>query len=108
MVNRWLFAMVRAISEVNQPLVSQSEAQARAEICRHCPRQTPWSMNCGTCAGAAFRLGLSIRKGRDVKYGDTLMACEVLGEETRVSVHIANLKPSDAEALPKDCWRRQK
>lgn len=105
-VNKWLILMVRAVADFADQLVPMPEAERRANICRKCPFHKPWSLNCGTCAGAAFRLGLSIRKGRDVPRGDELMACQKLAEEVRVSVHINNMKPSANPELPEGCWRK--
>jgi hypothetical protein len=105
-VHRWLHALVKALGTQPAQTVSPTEAQRRADICKGCIRQANWTLDCGSCAGAAFRLGLALRKGRDVKAGDTLRACSVLGEDTRTSVWLDRLKPSEDESLPKNCWRR--
>lgn len=105
-VNRWFYAVIQALSTRPSPLVSAAEAQRRADICLKCPRQASFVSHCGTCADAAFRLGLSIRKAKDVANGDSLRGCGILGEDTRTSVWLDGLEPSNAEGLPTKCWRK--
>jgi len=105
-VVQWFYKVIRGSAGQTNFLASPQEAQRRAEICRRCPRQTPWTLDCGTCAGSAFRLATAIRQNRDVKNGDGLMACRVLGEDTRTSIHLERLKPVDSDDLPPECWRK--
>lgn len=105
-VHRWFYLVLRAVGENPIGLVSAEEAQRRAEICMKCPRQASWTGNCGQCAGAAFRLAVSIRQGKDVKNADQLMGCSVLGEDTRTSAWLPRLKPATDENLPAKCWRK--
>lgn len=105
-VNRWLQLVARALGENPTPLVSKEEAQKRAAICTKCPRQAAWASSCAQCAGAAFRIGVAIRKNQDVARGDSLMGCSVLGEDTRTSVWLPRLKPAEQPELPENCWRK--
>jgi hypothetical protein len=107
-VHHWFYRVTKALSDKPVDLEPLQVAQSRADICMKCPKQAPWTVGCGTCAGNAFRLSVGIRKGKDVKYGDNLMGCSVLAEDTRTSVWLPRLEPSTSPDLPAKCWRKAK
>lgn len=105
-VTQWYYALIRVLSETPVLLVPPELAQERANICLKCPRQANWATACGSCAGSTFRLGVSIRQGSEVKKGDQLRGCDLLGEDTRTSIWLPRLLPSTLPTLPDFCWRK--
>lgn len=107
-VNRWFYKILQSLGDTPQRMESKETAESRAKICAACPRQKSWVGDCGTCAGSTYRLGVQIRSNRDVKDADQLMGCESLGEDTRTSVWLPNLRPVESDLLPPTCWRKSK
>lgn len=105
---KWLTDLYRALINVpsQEARVSNEEAGRRAAICASCPYQAFWGTGCGGCDAGSKRLAFSIRQGRDAPGGEKLQACGLLREDTRTSVFIKGLKPSDKTSLPANCWRK--
>lgn len=105
-VTRWLAIIVRALGRNPGAYVSKAEANRRAAICLTCSQQADWRSGCGPCQEATNRLAFSARRGMEAIDGGQLKACSILGEDTRTSVFLDGLKPSDRPELPKHCWRK--
>lgn len=104
-VVRWIGLVVDAMSTKPIPLVGKAEAERRAQICKECPRQAVWRTGCLGCDGTANRLALSVRMNKETASSGKLLACEVLSEDTRTSIWLAQ-KPAASKDLPENCWRR--
>lgn len=76
----------------------------RTTICKQCPMQKSWKSDCKHCSVQVEQVAKGILPS--VELDAALKACDVLGEDTRVSVHI-NQAGSDDPDLPHFCWRRK-
>lgn len=85
--------------------VGTAEAQDRAEVCRQCPFQNEWQKDCRICQKGTVALRKSFVGDRP-NSGQGLLGCELLSEDTHVSIHLAQPGVPDAR-LPKKCWRRK-
>lgn len=106
-VTRWLAIIIRAMGRLPGSYVSKIEASRRAAICLACPQQASWLTGCSSCAGGTLRLSFAARRGQEAAGGEKLLGCKILGEDTRTSVFLESLKPSEREDLPAPCWRRK-
>lgn len=111
-VANWLAQLYRDARyiDISKNFVSPGLAEARAAICRSCPRNAEWKSGCGSCGAATIRVGFTYRAGRDVPGAEALLACDVLGQDNRTAVWLAQLPMMTAEqqhALPAQCWRKE-
>lgn len=81
---------------------SGHEQARRAELCRRCPQQKPWR---SACKGCSQQVDLILKGMFNSTGNDDLVGCEILGEDTRVSIKL-NQPPSADDALPSYCWRK--
>jgi len=105
-VNTWLSSLYRIASKNPLTFVLKTEAERRAAICFSCPKQASWASGCTSCAATANRLAFSLRKGQEASQGPLLSGCSVLGEDTRTSIFVANMRPAENAELPEGCWRK--
>ena len=86
------------------PLVPRDEARRRAEICKGCSKQKAWRGGCASCSRNAEELRkVLLAEARGTAFSDTLLGCDALGEDCRVTVWLP-MTPQSAE-LPANCWR---
>lgn len=102
---RWVKAMYHFAKENKFELVTQDEAERRAEICAKCPLQISTS-GCWGCKGIAGMLP-AIAGARKTSFDAQLKACGVCGCYNAVSVHL----PLDAQQdssleFPDYCWKK--
>ncbi|NBW10607.1 MAG: hypothetical protein EBR82_21540 [Caulobacteraceae bacterium] len=99
--------------QANTPnaLVSDGEAQRRAEVCRGCPKQIDWAdYGCGSCVASIRQKGYVFRAGRETGIKN-VTGCSVLKQDnsTAVFAHLDSLPdatPEQMEKLPTGCWRK--
>lgn len=84
--------------------VSKQEAKRRAGICAACPRVTSVTGSCGGCMTALATAKGAVLAG-EAPVQKAIAGCQVLGEDTSVSVFIVQSPATDSE-LPANCWRR--
>lgn len=107
-VNRWLSLVSRALGRNSTAYVSKDIAEMRAKVCVACPKQKNWHAGCLSCNEGSRRLSFAARKGQETSVGEKLLGCDVLGEDTRTSVFLDKLTPSENPDLPANCWRKKK
>lgn len=107
----WLANIFSALNQHRtQYNTSPRERQRRAEICGRCKHQVAWREHsgCNSCLTDYQVVSKAIMAGREVHSLETsLQGCSMLGEDTRISVHI-NQEPVDNDELPAECWRKSK
>lgn len=102
---RWVRAMYTFATQAKFELVSQDEAERRAEICAKCPMQISTS-GCWGCKGIAGMLP-AIAGARKTSYDPQLKACGVCGCYNAVAVHIPKeVQGSDGLEFPEWCWKK--
>lgn len=102
---RWVRAMYEFAIKNKFELVSEEEANRRAEICAKCPLQISTS-GCWGCKGIAGMLP-SIAGARKTIYDAQLRACGVCGCYNAVSVHLPVEVQQDAHLnFPDYCWKK--
>lgn len=108
-VMHWLSRLWDRQSLVPTPLVSDTEAQRRAAICRECPRQQDWAdYGCGSCVDNIRRRSYVFRAGRETS---KVTGCSILKQENQSAVFAAQAtlpEPTQEQAaqLPNNCWRK--
>ncbi len=113
-VKQWLKTM--AAFAKDGKLVSQEEAEARAQTCLYCHYRVPIT----GCKGCGTSLGGLITKlaiNRSTTVDEQLTACGVCGCSQKAMVHFDNATldkgaagleyPSDTNGRGLPCWRRQ-
>lgn len=102
---RWIKAMY-AFAKTNKfELVTQEEAERRAETCAKCPMQVSTS-GCWGCQGIAGFLP-HIAGARKTSFDMQLKACGVCGCYNAVSVHLPLEIQQDAHLnFPDYCWKK--
>lgn len=102
---RWVKAMYQFAANNNFELVSQEEAERRAEICAKCPIQISTS-GCWGCKGIAGLLP-RIAGARKTSFDPQLKACGVCGCYNGVSVHLPLDVQQDSNLnFPDYCWKK--
>lgn len=98
----WLQA-VRGNTE--KRFVDEGLARQRADICAKCPKSVPLPGGCASCTNVVNALRREIiGPGRFLD--GRLNECDVLNEDTPVTVHIDMIAVDNSE-LPANCWRRR-
>lgn len=109
-VARWAMGLLHRMPQGGYPLVSQPEADARAKICRTCPKNSNWRGGCGSCTQSAVTLLAQIRRVSRTGYDGALMACSVTGYELTTSVWLnaqeSPINEEQRDAMPANCWRK--
>lgn len=102
---RWVRAMYAFATQAKFELVSQEEAESRAEICARCPMQISTS-GCWGCKGIAGMLP-AIAGARKTSHDPQLKACGVCGCYNAVAVHLPKeVQGGDNLEFPEWCWKR--
>lgn len=86
--------------------VPDSEAAERAAICASCPRQKTLVQSCQQCLTTVKHGRKVILDGAPSQH-QGLLACEALGEDLPITVHIEQ-PPVAQDKVPAHCWRRAK
>lgn len=111
-VLQWTQMLWKRQAHIPQPLVSDIEANRRAEICKGCPFQKDWAdYGCGTCVDSVRRHSTVFRAGKEVAGAKKPMGCSILGQENHAAVWAAkgslpDMTPEQKNQLPTQCWRR--
>ena len=84
----------------------KSEAQRRANICRHCQFNVRWNSGCGSCVEAVNRLSGILRIGNSVDRSKDLRACSILKHENRSAIWLKLDKIGKSSDLPAHCWAK--
>lgn len=104
-VVRWVRAMYHFAVMGKFELVSQEEAESRAEICARCPQQISTS-GCWGCKGIAGMLP-AIAGARRTSFDANLKACGVCGCYNAVAVHLPkNVQGGEDLEFPEWCWKK--
>ena len=88
---------------------NQTIIEKRTNICRGCTQQIAWLDHggCQSCLPTYEKTMKQMLQGRRISAQQTgLQGCRVLGEDTRVSVHL-NQPPVATDKQPDNCWRRK-
>lgn len=85
--------------------VPDHEAQRRAEICAHCPKQTALPLTCGACIADVEKMRRGILDRDPIHQG--IQACAVWQDDLQVAVHLETGGSNHSE-LPSNCWRKTK
>lgn len=102
---RWVRAMYQFATHAKFELVSQEEAESRAEICFRCPMQISTS-GCWGCKGIAGMLP-AIAGARKTSFDQQLKACGVCGCYNAVAVHLPKeVQGGEDLEFPEWCWKR--
>jgi hypothetical protein len=104
-VIRWIKAMFK-FAKAGFTLVSQEEAERRAEICAGCPLQVATPAMCWGCHGIAGLLPM-IAGSRKTRLDSKLEACSVCGCFNSVAVHIPLDCQESKGEYPPHCWKRK-
>lgn len=86
--------------------VADSEAAERAAICANCPRQKSLVKTCQQCLTTVEHGRKVILDGHPSQH-QGLMACEALGEDLPLTVHIEQ-PPVPEDRVPAHCWRKDR
>lgn len=101
----WVGTIVGLINSIG--FVSGEEASRRAAICSACPKQRTWQGTCAACRMQVNRVAKELLKGKTPNdQMKKLEGCDVLGEDTRVSIWLKQT-PVAVSDLPENCWRRE-
>jgi len=84
--------------------VPQDVAEARAAVCRGCPKHASIGGGCGSCKKAVRAARREVLGGRDID--ESLAGCLVLGEDCAVNTKTDEPTVENQE-LPGCCWRRR-
>jgi hypothetical protein len=109
-VLHWMTTLWQRQSLTPTPLVSDTEAQRRAAICKECRFQKDWSdYGCGSCVEGVRQRSFVFRAGRETV--SKVTGCGILKQENSAAVFaaIASLPEATAEErekLPSNCWRK--
>ena len=107
-LNGWVAMAIRNQPPGGYELVTQAEANDRAEICAQCPMNLGW-ITCPNCAEATQGLSARIRRLRNTPIDNQLSGCLVFGHDNQSAVHLAQHIPplTDAtkELAPPGCWK---
>lgn len=112
-VLQWMQKVWQRQSIVPQMLVSDMEANRRAEICRDCPLQRDWAdYGCGSCIDQVRRQSIVFRAGKEVSNASKVTGCSILEQENHSAcwAHRDTLPEATQEqkdALPNRCWRKR-
>lgn len=102
---RWVRAMYQFAVNGKFELVTQEEAERRAEICARCPQQVSTS-GCWGCKGIAGMLP-AIAGARKTSFDTNLKACGVCGCYNAVAVHLpTNVQGGEDLEFPEWCWKK--
>lgn len=102
---RWVRAMYEFAAKNKFELVSQEEANRRAETCAKCPMQISTS-GCWGCKGIAGLIP-AIAGAKTTPYDNQLKACGICGCYNAVSVHLPVGVQQDAHLnFPDYCWKK--
>jgi len=78
-----------AFKMAGSPLVSQAEANRRANICAKCPMNISWSQSCSICSkveNVVMKIVGNVRTERDQQ----LFSCSICGCSLKAAVHLPN------------------
>jgi hypothetical protein len=98
----WLLAVKQ---NTEKRFVEQSLARQRADICARCPRQVPLPGGCASCTNTVIALRRDI-VGPERFLDGRLTECDVLSEDTQITVHI-EMQALENSELPAHCWRKR-
>jgi hypothetical protein len=108
-VNNWVAITIRNQPPGGYPLVLQTEADDRAQICSDCPMNRGW-VGCSNCAAGTRALSARIRRLRNTPLDNQLLGCLVFGHDNQSAVHLAqNIPPlteGTTDLIPPGCWKR--
>lgn len=112
LINRILTWMDRVYQCRDREFVSQGEAERRAEICRGCPQNVYWHVDCGPCNTKVEHALFLLRGGRHTSSDIKLerKGCRAIGFCHRTAVHIDFEEmslPIEAESAPDHCWAKK-
>jgi len=108
-VTSWLSERFAGAHAGALQLVSDEEANRRAEICARCPRNQEWRHGCPPCVNNNERIVLLMTQGQFTGFRQVLNACEVFGHELNSAVKLdkKHLNDSGKEEAPPQCWMRE-
>lgn len=102
---RWVKAMYQFAKTNKFQLVSQDEANKRAETCAKCPLQVSVS-GCWGCKGIAGLIP-HIAGAKTTPFDMQLKACGICGCYNAVSVHLPlNVQQDSNLEFPDYCWKK--
>lgn len=101
----WLTDQMKLNRSHRLKFVDGVVAGERAEICRKCHFQRSFAKGCQSCGNATVSLQAQAMAGH-VDVGPDLMGCSLLSEDTKVSVHLDQVRLNNPN-LPKHCWRKK-
>lgn len=88
-------------------LVSDEEANRRAELCLQCPRNLRWDGGCPTCVENAERLSAQVRSDRRTTRTMKLGGCTAYRHDNKAAVFVSTDAlenvPADS-GVPEFCW----
>jgi hypothetical protein len=96
----------RNILAGNNPvqLVSDELAEARAKICRGCPKNVNWRGGCASCVVVTDRACASLRQARDTASSAVLGGCTSMRHDNRTAIFLDRDIFQKATDLPEFCW----
>lgn len=113
LVKRWVKTMAALVKDGT--LVSQEEAEARAQTCLNCRFRAPIT-GCKGCGQSLGGMITTLLIDRSTSYDDQLTACGVCGCAQKAMIHIGNetldagsggLEYPENIGNGQACWRRQ-
>lgn len=100
-----LIGYLGTMSKVEKPAkATQTGTAERIRVCLKCPKRHTMQENCGGCRKSIEALRKKCLGG-DVPIAPNLGACDVLGSDLAVAVHLNEPRVSN-EQLPANCWRK--
>ena len=110
-VNGWAAIMTRETPVGGYPLVDQTVAANRCEICTSCPFNRPWRSGCGNCMKATDTILIRLRQLRKIMLDDSLLGCAINGFDNRTAIHLPisalKLTEEKLQSIPPNCWIKQ-
>jgi len=85
-------------------LVTDELAEARAKICRDCPRNVNWRGGCSSCISTTERMTASVRQGRDTASSAVLGGCNSMRHDNRTAIFFDRSELHKSTDLPANCW----
>jgi len=93
------------LSQTPINLVTDNEAERRAQICQRCPRNFTWhTKSCAPCIQSIESVCFSIRQGRNTYTSSNLGGCLSLRQDNRTAVFLDKSNLGSIDSLPEHCW----
>jgi len=109
-VTQWAAMLASRMPRGGYSLVTQDEANRRAQICQVCPKNVAWRGGCVGCSQTTSILLAQLRQLRTSHRQGNLLACSITGADNLTAVHLPLETwvdtPEQKAQMPDACWRK--